>query len=176
MLKKIIKKVFNLKRCYTREELIKYGARVGDNFYNCATIDRGHCFLLTIGNDVTLSSCRILLHDASTKRLLGYSRVGRVEIGNNVFVGADSIILPNVKIGNNVIIGAGSVVCKDIPDNCVAAGNPCKPIKTYDQFVNENKKLFDESPIFHKPCSKKTRADMDDEYEKLKNGGIGFDI
>ena len=50
---------------------------------------------------------QILAHDASTKRYLGYTKIGRVLIGNNVFVGAGTIILPSVAIGNNVIIGAG---------------------------------------------------------------------
>ncbi len=52
-----------------------------------------------------------------------------VTIGNNVWIGGDATICPRVTIGNGVTIGAGSVVVKDIPDNCVAAGNPCKVIK-----------------------------------------------
>lgn len=68
-------------------------------------IDKGHAFLLEIGDRVTISDARILLHDASTKRFLGYSRVGKVVIGNDVFIGADAIILPGVTIGNNVVMG-----------------------------------------------------------------------
>ncbi|MFG6497121.1 sugar O-acetyltransferase [Fictibacillus sp. UD] len=52
-----------------------------------------------------------------------------VKIGNNVWIGGNSVILPGVSIGNHTVIGAGSVVTKSIPDNCVAAGNPCKVIK-----------------------------------------------
>jgi acetyltransferase-like isoleucine patch superfamily enzyme len=52
------------------------------------------------------------------------------KIGNNCFIGINSIIMPGVTIGNEVIIGAGSVVTKNIPDNCIAAGNPAKIIKT----------------------------------------------
>ncbi len=52
-----------------------------------------------------------------------------VKIGDNVWIGGDATICPGVTIGNGVTIGAGSVVVKDIPDNCVAAGNPCKVIK-----------------------------------------------
>ena len=51
-------------------------------------------------------------------------------IGDNVWIGYESIILKGVSIGNNSVIGAGSVVTKDIPDNTIAAGNPCKIIKT----------------------------------------------
>ena len=52
------------------------------------------------------------------------------KIGDNVTLGANVIIIGDVKVGNNVVIGAGSVVVKDIPDNCVAVGNPCRPIKS----------------------------------------------
>ena len=52
-----------------------------------------------------------------------------VTIGSDVWIGGGSIICPGIKIGDNVVIGAGSVVTKDIPSNCVAAGNPAKKIK-----------------------------------------------
>lgn len=68
-----------------------------------------------------------------------HARVGDIEIGNNVFVGANSTILYNVKIGNNVIIGAGSIITKDIPDGVVAAGVPCKPIGSFENFANKMK-------------------------------------
>ena len=54
---------------------------------------------------------------------------GRVNIGKNVWIGAGSIILPGVSIGDNSIIGAGSIVNKDIPENSIAVGNPCKVIR-----------------------------------------------
>ncbi len=57
------------------------------------------------------------------------SRSAPVTIGNYCWIGGGSIILPGIKIGNNCVIGAGSVVTKDIPDNSVAVGNPCKVIK-----------------------------------------------
>lgn len=88
---------------------------------------------------MTISNARILTHDGSTKKFLGYSRVVRVEIGDNVFVGADAIILPNVKIVNQVIIGAGSVITHDIPDDSVAVGNPARVIKKCSEFLRERK-------------------------------------
>lgn len=59
-----------------------------------------------------------------------------VVIGADVWIGGGSIILPGVTIGNNVVIGAGSVVTKDIPDNCVAVGNPCRVIKKLIGLIN----------------------------------------
>lgn len=57
------------------------------------------------------------------------SKTAPVTIGSNVWIGGGSIILPGVKIGDNTTIGAGSVVTKDIPQNVLALGNPCKIIK-----------------------------------------------
>ena len=64
---------------------------------------------------------------------------GDITIGDNVFVGANTTIMYDVKIGNNVIIGAGSVVTKDIPDNSVCAGVPCKRIGSFDDFIRKRK-------------------------------------
>lgn len=58
-------------------------------------------------------------------------------IGVNVTLGADVVIVGGIRIGNNVTLGAGSVLVKDIPDNCVAVGNRCKPIKFFNK--NETK-------------------------------------
>ncbi|UKK59597.1 acyltransferase [Prevotella communis] len=65
---------------------------------------------------------------------------GCIEIDNNVMIGAKTIVLPDVKIGRNVIIGAGSVVVKDIPDNCVAAGVPCRVVGDFNLLVDKYKK------------------------------------
>lgn len=64
---------------------------------------------------------------------------GKIQIGNNVFIGARSILLPNVKVGDNVIIGANSIVNKDIPPNSVVAGVPIRKIMSLDDY---KKKLF----------------------------------
>lgn len=64
---------------------------------------------------------------------------GGVFIGNNVFIGVHSTILKGVHIGNNVIIGANSLVNKNIPDNMVAAGNPCRVIMTLEEYHEKRK-------------------------------------
>ena len=100
-----------LKRNMSNKKWRKRGVEIGDNCHIYGSIDNGHEFLVSMGNNVTLASgARILTHDGSTKKLLGYSKVGRVDIGNNVFIGAGAIVLPNVRIGNQVIIGAGIVI------------------------------------------------------------------
>lgn len=160
----------------TAIELRKLGAHIGEKFTNHARIDLGHAYLLTIGNNVILSDCRILLHDASTKTALGYSKIGRVEIGNNVFIGADAIVLPNVKIGSNCIVGAGTIVNKDIPENSIVVGNPARIVGSYDDFVARNKDIMSNAHVYNTYWQNKTDEEKKKEYEELKNGGIAFDV
>jgi len=70
-----------------------------------------------------------------------HDKAPSIIIGNNVFVGANSVILPSVRIGNNVVIGAGSVVVKDIPSNSIAVGNPCQVIKIKDRYIEDFSKI-----------------------------------
>ena len=79
---------------------------------------------------------------------LGKAKIGRVTIGDNVYIGLNSTVLCNNKIGNNVIIGAGSIVTTDIPDNSVYAGNPAKYICSYDEYMNKNRELISRRPNF----------------------------
>jgi len=62
-------------------------------------------------------------------------KFGEIHIGNNVFIGANTIVMYGVNVGSNVIIGAGSIIVKDIPDNSVCAGVPCRRIGSFDDFV-----------------------------------------
>ena len=129
------------------ENGFKHGQRCA--FMGEVIIDPGHCWLIELGDDVTLAPrVHILAHDASTKRELGYTRIAKVKIGSNVFIGAGSIVLPGVTIGDNVVIGAGSVVSKDIPSNSVAAGNPCRVITTYQEYMGRKKTEMEESCVF----------------------------
>lgn len=133
------------------EAMIEGGLSIGRNFnmLNDVIIDPSHFWHIAIGNDVTLAPrVHILAHDASTKMLFGYTRIGKVIIGDRVFIGASSIILPGVTIGNDTIIGAGSVVSRDIPANCVAAGNPAKIICSLDDFKKRRLEEFEKSPHF----------------------------
>ena len=67
--------------------------------------------------------------------------IGCIEIGDNVFIGADVKILYNVRIGDNVIIAAGSIVNKDIPSNTVVGGIPAKVLGPFDKFVEKRKEF-----------------------------------
>ncbi len=132
-------------------ELRRRGASIGENvdiLDNCI-IDPDHCFHIKIGNNVTFApNVHVLAHDASTKKFIGYTKVKNTTIGNNVFVGAGSLILPGVKVGDNVIIAAGSVVIKDVPDNTVFGGNPAKQISTTSTYLEKMKESMKSDNTF----------------------------
>ncbi|OUO14919.1 acyltransferase [Flavonifractor sp. An4] len=152
MLKKWLRKiVYRLRGEYAVEQLIHMGLKVGDNFNPQLgfELDPSHCWLIDIGDNVTFGPhVQILAHDASTYCELGYAKIGRVTIGDNVFIGAGSIVLPNVSIGNRVIIGAGSVVTKSIPDGMLAAGNPATVIGTVDDYIKKHEKAMRTRPVY----------------------------
>jgi maltose O-acetyltransferase len=161
------------------DTLIKNGLEVGKNFNmqpGCI-IDPSHCWLIKIGNNVTLArNVYLLAHDASTKFTLGYTKIGKISIGDNVFVGTGVIIMPNVNVGENVIIGAGSVVTKDIPNNSVVIGSPAKRIYSYDEYINRNKELMKKVPVFDESYTlrcKVTSQMRKNMIQKLDNT-IGF--
>lgn len=132
------KTVMLLNREFPTETLNKRGMRVGKDFnrQQGCFLDPSHCFLITIGDDVTMSiRVTVMAHDASTKKTLGYTKIGQVHIGNHVFIGANTTILPGVTIGDYAVIGAGSVVTHDIPARTVAAGVPAKGICDVDAYT-----------------------------------------
>ena len=172
-------------KTYTFEEMSKLlvnelrekGANIGSNVDIIDTkIDMSTPFLITIGDNVTITNCRILTHDASTKKVLGYTKTGHVTIGSNVFIGADSIILPNTTIGDKVIIGAGTVIAHDIPDNSVVIGNPSRFLCTYDQYMERQKDKLKENPVFDFMGYELNFENKLQERETLKSKKQGFFI
>lgn len=116
-----------LVRFYAWKYKTLYGMHIGNGtvISRRAQLDRGiNPKGVHIGDYTRITGGVLLLtHDACRKMKVD------TYIGNKCFIGARSIILPGVKIGNEVVIGSGAVVTKDIPDNCIAAGNPAKIIR-----------------------------------------------
>lgn len=162
------------------EELIDRGLVVGKNFkrLNQVIIDDSHTWLIEIGDDVTLAPrVHILAHDASTKAFLGYTKIGRVTIGNRVFIGAESVILPGVAIGSDVIIGANSTVTHDIPDGMVAVGSPARILCTTEEYLAKERERMKSAPVYGEDYTLRsniTEEKKQQQKKDLANGQIGY--
>lgn len=156
--------------------LKRNGLTVGaDCYIGDVYIDPSHTWLITLGDQVSLNTgVRILANDASTKRHLGMTRLGKITIGDRVFIGAFVTILPGVTIGSDVVIGAGSVVTKDIPGECVAAGNPARVRCTIQEFMERRREEMKRVPQFgfdYTLAGKITPAKKEDMQEQIHQFG-----
>lgn len=128
-----------------------YGSHihVGKNFfanYNCTIIDVAKVII----GDYCQMAPNVAIYTAGhpvypDTRNSGYEYGKEVRIGNNVWIGGNTVICPGVTVGNNCVIGAGSVVTRDIPDWTVAAGNPCRVIRSITEA--DRRMLFRREPI-----------------------------
>lgn len=116
---------------------------VGENFfanYNCTIIDVAKVKIgdnCQLAPNVAIYTAGHPVHPDSRNSLYEYG-IG-VTIGDNVWIGGNTVILPGVHVGSNTVIGAGSVVTKDIPDWVIAAGNPCKVIR---EITEDDRKYY----------------------------------
>lgn len=171
--------LYRLRGECTTEKLISMGMKVGKNFNRLhgVILDPSHCWLIEIGDNVTMAPrVHILCHDASTKMFLGYTKIGRVTIGNNVFIGAESVVLPGVTIGNNVVIGANSTVTHDVPDNSVVAGTPTREICSLDDYLKKEKELMEQSPCYGEAYTLRRDVSMEKRMQQKQEleGKIGY--
>lgn len=102
-------------------------------------------WLVSIGSNVHVTSgCAFITHDGGTLILRGevpdLEWTAPISVGDDVYIGMRTLVMPGVRIGNRVIIGAGSVVTRDIPDNSVAVGVPARVIKTVDEYLETMKR------------------------------------
>ncbi|NQD69843.1 sugar O-acetyltransferase [Sphingobacterium shayense] len=153
----ILKSLFakTTSRLYVEPPLrVDYGFNisVGDNFYanfNLTILDSAP---VTIGDNVMFGPNVSLFtpgHPVDAElRMASWEYAKPISIGDNVWIGGNTVVNPGVKIGKNTVIGSGSVVTKDIPDNVVAAGNPCRvlrPISDRDKIYYFKQERFPEN-------------------------------
>ena len=158
---RVIKLIWNgihviQKRLYCKLNSIKYakvlGVKVGNGtvFYGPrAEMFSTEPWLITIGRNCHITAgVTFCTHDGGT--LSVRNKCGPfVIVGNIIYIGIKNLTLPSVHIGDNAIIGAGSIVTKDIPDNCVATGLPCRVIESRDKYIDKVNRV---------------RAGLDDRY------------
>ena len=117
---------------------VHFGKNVYANF-NLTLVDDTHIYVgdyTMIGPNVVIATGGHPILPELRKK--GYQFNAPIHIGENCWIGAGAIILPGITIGKNVVVGAGSVVTKDLPDNIVAVGNPCKILRK----INEHDKEY----------------------------------
>jgi maltose O-acetyltransferase len=121
------------------------GTTIQDGFF----FDPSHCYLLEIGANCTLApNVRLVAHDASTKRLLDATRLGRIVIEDDCFIGDSVIILPNITVGRGSIVGAGSVVTRSVPAGSIAVGNPARVLCSVEDYRQRQAALLENSRRF----------------------------
>lgn len=179
-MKKILSKIKSSYLRYTLNNIsfARYiGVKVGNN---CRLYTRrfgSEPWLIEIGNKVTITNgVRFINHDGST--WLISDKKGRrqlfrkIVIGNNVFIGMDTVVLPGIKIGDNVIVAAGSVLTKSVPKNTIVGGNPAKIIgdfESYQKKVLENY-ISDEDLDFSKNYKERVLEVLDNSFKpEMKN-------
>ncbi|MEA9389296.1 acyltransferase [Acerihabitans sp. TG2] len=119
----------------------KMGVKVGND---CRLIDvtfSSEPYLVSIGNHVSATRVHFETHDGGVwifrDNFPNWDIVGKIKIGNNVFIGHGVTILPGVTIGDNIVIGACSVVNKDLKSNAIYAGVPAKKIRDLDSYFEK---------------------------------------
>lgn len=135
----ILKKYFPL--FYSSLLGVKFGKNC--NFINITY--GAEPYLITLGDNVTLSNVSFITHDGSCRlfrnKYPNFDIVKPITIGSNVFVGYSTILMPGAKIADNTIIGAGSLVLGETESNSVYAGVPAKRISSLEEWFEKNKKF-----------------------------------
>ncbi len=141
-----IKKIQN-KLAYSLKTPEKYASKIGVKYGKNCEFYKGitwgsEPYLITIGDNVRITKgVSFITHDGGAWVLRNMNKkdrdidiFGKIEIGNNVHIGWNAIIMPGVTVGDNVIIGAGSIVTKNVESNSVVVGIPARKIETIDEY------------------------------------------
>ena len=162
---------------YWMEDYLKMGMKVGQNtdIQPGLMVDYSHCWLIEIGNYVTVApQVYLLAHDASTKKYLNYTRIGKVVIEDFAFIGARSIIMPNVTVGKNAVVAAGSIVTKSVEPDTVVGGNPARFIMNTSALMEKHAAAFRDAILYDETWT--IRNGITDEMKKKMSDDLNQNV
>jgi len=153
---RLLRKLANLSRSEYLEYLRRHGGfqQIGEHCQiNRDTVITDPSYV-SIGNNVIISTCALIGHDASCavmERATGLRMdcVGKIDVRDNVFIGYGAIVLPGVTIGPNAIVAAGAIVSRDVPPDAIVAGNPAKVIGSFAELARRRSAELDTIPWGH---------------------------
>ncbi len=160
-------------------DLVSRGLVIGNNVTISPTayIDRSYPYLIHIGDNSSLANdVRILSHDATPFKFTGgYTRLGKVEIKENCFLGEKTVVLPGVTIGPNVLVAAGSVVNRDIPPNSCVAGVPARVYAKFEDLIERHRGQVENRDIFeYVDLSGQVGRSLQEQVWKAVQGGDAY--
>lgn len=174
---KIFKKIFDKIKYFnsSNEEIARsLGIKIGKNCIIGSRFWGPEPNLIEIGNHVHITSgVSFVTHDGGVwvfrEEVPDFDVFGKIKVGDNTYIGNNSIILPGVTIGKNCVIGACSVVTKSIPDNTVVAGNPTKFISTTDYYKEKMLQINMKTKTLSKDSKKKALQILPQDKQIIKS-------
>lgn len=144
MIKRIINYIFN-RFIPLEEQARRAGVQIGEDNFIASPFWSSEPYLIKIGSHCQITwGVKLLTHGGGQvlrDKFPDFDTFGKVAIGDYVYIGTGSLILPGVTIEDNVLVAAGSVVTKSIPKGCVVAGNPARFICTIDEYREKNEQF-----------------------------------
>ena len=149
------------------EQARRAGVQIGGDNFIASPFWSSEPYLITVGSHCQITwGVKLLTHGGGQvlrDKYPDFDTFGKVVIGNYVYIGTGSLILPGVTIEDNVLVAAGSVVTKSIPKGCVVAGNPARFICTIDEYREKNKRYDLKSKKMTSSEKKKFLLELDKE-------------
>lgn len=142
------------------------GVTIGESNFISSQFWDAEPYLIKIGSNCAITTgVKIYTHGGARAARRWYPKFdifGKVTIGDYVYIGNHSLIMPGVTIGDNVLVAAGSIVTKSVPSNSVVAGNPAKYICSIEEYIERNKKYNTNTKGLSKEKKKEVLLSMDE--------------
>lgn len=166
---KILRKIFEIYKrtfwSYAKQAKVA-GVIIGESNFISSKFWDAEPYLIKIGSHCQITDgVKFYTHGGAGGARKWYPKFdvfGKVTIGDYVYIGNHSLIMPGVTIGDNVLIAAGSIVTKSIPSNVVVAGNPAKYVCTVEEYIEKNKKYNTDSKGLSKEKKKRLLLSLDE--------------